>query len=162
VPFGWDTAQQNAFDTLKTAFRTALILCHFDYEREIIVKTDASDYVSAGVLSQYDDDGILHPVTFFSTKHSPAECHYEIYDKELMTIVRCFEEWSPHLESSALPVQVLTDHENLEYFMTTKLLNRCQARWFEFLSRFNFKIVYSPGVAGGKPDALTSRSGDLR
>ena len=29
------------------------------------------------------------------------------------------------------------------------------------MSRFNFKIVYRPGKAGAKPDALTRRSGDL-
>ena len=45
--------------------------------------------------------------------------------------------------------------------MSTKLLSRRQARWSEFLSRFNFKIVYRPGKAGVKPDALTRRSGDL-
>jgi hypothetical protein len=45
--------------------------------------------------------------------------------------------------------------------MSTKLLNRCQTRWAEYLSHFNFKIVYHPGKAGGKPDALTCRSGDL-
>jgi hypothetical protein len=42
----------------------------------------------------------------------------------------------------------------------TKLLNQCQARWSQLLSQFNFKIVYCPGTAGGKPDALTRRSGD--
>ena len=45
--------------------------------------------------------------------------------------------------------------------MSTKLLNRRQTRWAEFLSRFNFKIVYRPGKAGGKPDSLTRRSEDL-
>ena len=125
------------------------------------METDASDYVSAGVLSQLDDEGILHPVAFFSKKHSPTKCNYEIYDKELMAIVRCFEEWRPHLESADHPIKVLSDHNNLEYFMTTKLLNRRQARWSEFLSRFNFRIVYRPGKVGGKPDALTRRSGDL-
>ena len=60
---------------LKTAFTTAPRLRHFDHDREIIVETHASDYVSAGILSQYDDDGILHPVVFFSKKHSPAECN---------------------------------------------------------------------------------------
>ena len=66
---------------------------HFDTEREIIVKPDASDYVSAGIMSQYNDNGVLHPVAYFSKKHSPAECNYEIYDKELMAIITCFEEW---------------------------------------------------------------------
>ena len=56
------------------------------------METDASDYVSAGALSRCSDDGLLHPVAFFSKKHSPAECNYEIYDKELMAIIRSFEE----------------------------------------------------------------------
>jgi hypothetical protein len=49
----------------------------------------------------------------------------------------------------------------LEYFTTTKLLNCRQARWFEFLFRFNFKIIYRPGKQEAKPDALTKRSEDL-
>jgi hypothetical protein len=142
-------------------FTSTPILARFDPDRDVIVETDASDYVSAGVLSQYDDEGILHPVAFFSKKHSPAECNYEIYDKELMAIVRAFEEWRPELQSVINPIRVLSDHKNLEYFTTTKLLNRCQARWSQFLSQFNFKIVYCPGTAGGEPDALTRRSGDL-
>jgi hypothetical protein len=48
---------------------------------------DASDYISASVLSQYDDNNILNPMAYFSKKHSPPECNYEIYDKELMAIV---------------------------------------------------------------------------
>ena len=85
VPFEWNLEQQDAFNTLKTAFTSAPILRHFDPDRENIVETDASDYVSAGILSQYDDDGsgILHPVAFFSKKHSPAECNYEIYRESI-------------------------------------------------------------------------------
>ena len=119
------------------------------------MEMDASDYVSAGVISQYDANGIVHPVAFFSKKHSPAECNYEIYDKELMAIIRCFEEWRAELESSPHPIRVLSDHKNLKYFISTKLLSCRQVRWSEFLSRFNFRIIYRPGKAGGKPDALT-------
>ena len=78
-----------------------------------------------------------------------------------MAIIRCFEEWRAELESTLHPIQVLCDHRNLWYFMSTKLLNRRQARWSEFLSRFNFRIIYRPGKLGGKPDALTRQSGDL-
>jgi len=138
VPFIWGPAQQKAFEDPKKAFTTALILCHFDYEREIVVETNASDYVSAGILSQYDDEGTLHLVAFYSKKHSAAECNYKIYDKELLSIVRAFEEWRPHLEGSSHPVQVLSDPKNLEYFMSTKLLNHRQARSSEFLSHFDF------------------------
>ena len=159
--FGWNDNCQSAFDCLKTAFTEAPVLAPFDWEKEIILETDASDYVSAGVLSQYGDDGTLRPVAFFSKKHSITECNYEIYDKELLAIIRCFEEWRPELEGTASPIKVITDHRNLEYFTTTKLLNRRQARWAEFLSRFNFRITYRPGKLGVKPDALTRRSEDL-
>ncbi|SLM34769.1 retrotransposon nucleocapsid protein [Lasallia pustulata] len=144
-----------AFDLLKKQFTTAPILAHFDPIKEIIVETDASDWVSAGILSQYSIDNILRPVAFFSKKHSAQEVNYKIYDKELLAIIRAFEEWRPELEGSAFPIKVITDHRNLEYFMSTKQLSRCQARWSEFLSRFNFKIVYRPGKQGAKPDALT-------
>src|SRR5690606_20119807 len=53
-PFDFNDKCRNAFNQLKQAFTTAPILRHFDPEREIIVETDASDYVSAGILSQYD------------------------------------------------------------------------------------------------------------
>src|SRR5947209_6390670 len=115
-------------NTLKTTFTTASILAHFNPEKEILVKTDIFDYVSAEVLLQYDDDDLLHPVAFFSKKHSSVECNYEIYDKELMTIVRCFEEWRAELESTSDLITVLSDHKNLEYFMTTKTLSRRQVR----------------------------------
>jgi hypothetical protein len=159
--FIWDTACTDSFAALKHAFMTTPILGHFDYDCEAIIETDASHYVSAGILSQYDDEGILHPVTFFSKKHSLVECNYEIYNKELMAIVCTFEEWQPELEGISHPVKVLSDHKNLEYFMTTKLLNHRQTHWAEYLSCFNFKIVYRPGKAGAKPDSLTHRSGDL-
>jgi len=58
VPYVWGPEPQAAFDLLKKSFMSAPILGHFDYDREIIVSTDALDYVSAGILSQYDDEGI--------------------------------------------------------------------------------------------------------
>ena len=161
VQFKWTSACQEAFELLKDRFTTAPILAHFDYEKECIVETNASDNVSARVLSQYGEDGKLHPVAFFSRKHSPQEINYEIYDKELLAIIKAFEEWRPMLERAGLPIKILTDHRNLQYFMTTKQLSRRQARWSEYLSRFNFVIQFYPGKLSAKPDALTRRSGDL-
>jgi len=71
IVFSWDEACEKAFQLLKTSFTSAPILRHFNPDLEIIVETDASDYVSASIMSQYHD-AILHPVAFFS---SPAECN---------------------------------------------------------------------------------------
>ena len=161
-PLAWTAACQKAFQALKDAFASDPIVQHFDYEKESHVEVDASDGVTGGILSQKDKHGILRPVAYFSKRMSPAECNYEIYDKELLAIVRAFEEWRPELASTdpTHPVNVLSDHRSLEYFMTTKELNRRQARWSEFLSEFQFTITYRPGKQGTKPDALTRRAGE--
>jgi hypothetical protein len=150
-----------AFEKLKKAFTIAPVLAHFDPELETWVETDSSDTVTAAVLSQIQPDGVLKPVAFISQKMTPAECNYAIYDKELMAIVKAFEEWRPELAGTADPIKVISDHVTLQTFMTNKTLNRRQARWAEFLSEFNFKITYRPGRLGSKPDALTRRPGDV-
>jgi hypothetical protein len=63
-----------------TTLTTAPAVRHFEHEREVITETDASDWVSAGVLSQRDDEGVLHPVADNAKIHSPAVCNYDIYD----------------------------------------------------------------------------------
>ena len=60
-----------------------------------------------------------------------------------------------YLEGYVSPVDIVTDHKNLEYFSTTKLLTCCQACWSEFLSQFNLIICFCPGILGTKPDTLT-------
>jgi hypothetical protein len=160
-PLVWEAEQQLAFETMVMAFKTAPAVRHFDHEIEVIIETGASDYVSAGVLSQWDDDGALHPVAYYSKKHSPAECNFDIYDKELMAIIKALQEWRPECEGDEYPLQLITDHKNLEYFMTKNLLNWRQARWSEFLTRFDYEIVYGPGQSNGKVDALTRRPEDL-
>jgi hypothetical protein len=160
ISFRFDSACTDAFEQLKEAFCSAPILRHFNPDLTCVVEADSSDYVTAGVLSQHDEYGVLHPVAYLSKRLNPAECNYEIYDKELLAIVRCFEQWRPELEGAAFPIQVLSDHKNLQYFTTTKQLSHRQARWAEYLSRFNFQITYIPGNKNTKPDALTRRSQD--
>ena len=103
------------------------------------------------------DDGLLHPVAFFSKNLLSVECNYEIY-KELLAIVKCFEQWRPELEVFEISIKVLNDHKSLEYFMFTKKLNRRQVRWAEFLAGFNFIITYRAGKQNEKADALTRQS----
>ena len=109
------------------------------------------------MLSQRDDEGVLHPCAFYSRKFTAAELNYEIYDKELLCIVDALRERRHHLEGSGHEVQVYSDHKNLLWFTETKRCNRRQARWAEELSRFDFVITYRPGRRQGKPDALSRR-----
>jgi hypothetical protein len=157
-PFVWSEACQNAFQFIKQQVTSAPVLRHFDPDRQAILETDASDYVTGGVLSQYDDEHVLHPVAFYSKNMVPAECNYHIYDKELLAIIRCFEHWRPELEHTSLPIQIFTDHQALKTFMENKELTRRQARYLDLLTEFNFQVIFRSGKNNTKADALTRRS----
>ena len=90
-----------------------------------------------------------------------AECNYEVHDKELLAIVKALEDWRRYVSNTGHRITILTDHQNLVPFMTTKKLVGRQIRWMEILSQYDIKIEYRPGKEGGKPDALTRREGDL-
>ena len=72
-------------------------------------------------------------------------------------IFEVFKIWWHYLKGSASPINIVTDHKNLEYFSTTKILTQWQARWSEYLSQFNLVIHFCPGRLGTKLDTLTRR-----
>ena len=64
----------------------------FDPDKQIIVKTDVSDIILGGVISQSDELGRLYLIVFHSRKFSSTELNYDIYNKELLTIIDCFKQ----------------------------------------------------------------------
>ncbi|MBW0576789.1 hypothetical protein O181_116504 [Austropuccinia psidii MF-1] len=119
------------FDQLKEAFTISPILSNFDPSLPTIVETDASDYFLGAVLSQVSDLG-THPIAFDSFKLLPAELNYEIHDKELLGIACALKQWIDFLLSLSSSFEVLTNPSSLQYFMSSKILTRRQARWAEF------------------------------
>jgi len=156
--FEWTKICQTIFEELKQQVTTAFILKHFDSIKEAILKTDFLNYVNDEVLSQYDDEDILHSVIFYSKNMIFAECNYEIYDKELLIIIRCLKHWCSELKCTDISIKIFIDHLNLKYFMIIKKLIRQQTKWAEKLFKYNFKIIYQSEKQNLKADALIRMS----
>jgi len=124
----WGDSQQKAFEKLKWIFITKLVLAAPDLDKEFRVEGDALNYATRGVLSMKCSDEKWRPVTFISKSLSDIEQNYEIYDKEILVVVRCLEAWRHFLEGATAKFEIWTDHKNLEYFMKAQKLNRRQAR----------------------------------
>lgn len=92
IKFALNKSCKLAFEKWKQRVCEASILIHFDFSKQCHVETNLSDYVNAVMLSQKDDKSILYSAAFFSKQIVLAKCTYETYDKELLTIIRCFEE----------------------------------------------------------------------
>ena len=140
MPWNFDEKCKLAFLSLKQAFISAPVLTHYKPDCPLVIETDALDYALAAILSQIEPNGEIHLITYLSRTFSDTELNYDTHDKELMAIYEAFRAWRHYLEGTNVSIDVVTDHKNLEYFCTTRILSRRQARWSTFLSGFNMVI----------------------
>ena len=84
-----------------------------------------------------------------------TERNYEIYNKEMLAVIKELENWRHLLEGTKFKFKVWIDYKNLEYFMKAQKLNRRQARWALYLSRFDFTLKHVPGTKMEKADRLS-------
>ncbi|KAF8730579.1 hypothetical protein RHS02_07663, partial [Rhizoctonia solani] len=157
TPWTWGKPEEDAFQELKLLVTQSPVLVHSNPDLPYYLETDASGVAMGAILSQQGLDNWLHPVAYMSKSFSGAEANYDTHNKELLAIIKALEEWRIFLEATDKPIQVFTDHRNLEYWMQARTFNQRHAQWRIFLSNFNFEIHYRPGKQSGKPDALSRR-----
>ena len=56
-------------------------------------------------------------MAYYSKKYTPVKSNYEIYNKELLVIIRCLEVWDAELRSVLKGFDIIIDHNNIEYFV---------------------------------------------
>jgi len=113
IMWNWTQQSHEAFEELKHRFTSTPILCHSHPERHKQIETDVSDLAKAGILSQYEPDKHWHPLAFYNKRFLPAELNYDVYDKEIVVIVNCFQEWRHFLMGAPKQIVVYTDHKSL-------------------------------------------------
>ena len=152
VSWKWEKTHQQAFEHLKQKFTEEPVLTTFDDTKRATIEVDASDYAMGACLLQEDK-----PIAYFSKTFQSAEINYDVGDKELLAVVSALQNWRIHLEGAVQKTRILSDHDNLTKFTTTKELNRRQARWSEKLASYNFEIEHVPGSRNRRADALNRR-----
>ena len=153
----WTERQEKAFRKLKERFTKEPVLAAPDIDKKMRMEVNASDYVTEGVLSMEYEDGLWRPVAFLSKSLNEIERNYEIHDKEILAIVRGLKTWRHLLEEAQSKFEIWIDYKNLEYFIKAQKLNRRQARWALYLSRFDFTLKHVLGTKMGKVDGLSRR-----
>jgi hypothetical protein len=125
----WLQESEDAFELLKEALPTSLVLALPRDQGKFCLKIDASDVATGAVLSQEQEDGTYCPLGYSSKSFSKVEQHYTTYDKELLRIMRALEEWQNLLVGAQEPFDILMDHQNLIYFKDSQKLMLWQVNW---------------------------------
>ena len=96
----------------------------FNSDLPIFIETDSSGYILARIASQSIENS-HHPFMFFSHKMNPVKRNYITSDQELLMIVASFKAWCQYLEGVKHTVIIISDHNNLQYFLKLKPLSHC-------------------------------------
>ena len=84
---------------------------------------DLLDFILRAYMVQRYKNKIQHSVAYYSRKLTPPELNYNIYNKELLTIVTALKEWRVFLQGIIELFIIKMDYKNLMEFLTTKKLN---------------------------------------
>ena len=112
----WTEEHQKAFNTLKARVTSELILAHPELDKQFELEVDASGFAVRAVLLQKKNDRKQHPVGYYSATLNAAEWNYDIYNLELLAIVKALKHWQPLLAGSPHKIKVFSDHMNLKYW----------------------------------------------
>jgi len=155
----WDEAQENAFRSLQAIMCSSPVLYQPDFTKQFFLQTDASAFSLGAVLSQeHSTEGTkpkLHPITYYSATFTPTECNYDIYERELLAIMKALNNWRPYLGWTKHPFIILTDHANLQYWKAPQNLTRRTARWHADLQEYDYILRYIPGKMNIPSDFLS-------
>ena len=161
VPFHWESPQIQAFETLKTLMCSRPILRQPDYTKQFLLATDVSAYGVGAVLLQEGEihprtkKPTQHPIAYYSATFTPTERNYDIYERELLAVLKALQHWRPHLAATEIPVIILMDHANLTFWKNPKTVNRRVVRWFALLQDYNLRIKHVPGRLHAAADMLS-------
>jgi RNase H-like domain found in reverse transcriptase/Reverse transcriptase (RNA-dependent DNA polymerase)/Integrase zinc binding domain/Chromo (CHRromatin Organisation MOdifier) domain len=160
-PWKWGTPEKLAFRTLKEKVTSQPVLALPMDDDQYKIEADSSDYATGAVLSQLQNDKWV-PIAYMSKSLNDVERNYEVHDKEMLAIMRALSEWRQYLHGARKQFEIWTDHKNLEYFLTSKNLNRRQARWSLELAEYDFTLRHKPGKQMLKADLLSRRKDHRR
>ena len=154
----WNESCQDAFDRIKTAFKTNPILRLPDFDKPFYLHTDSCDHSLGGALLQMHDDHLL-PCAYHSRSFNGAEMNYNVRDQEGLALVDTFKKFSHYIRGGRFTCICNTDHESLKYLNNGKPLEGRLGRWQEYLNGYDFSIVPIKGpknlIADGISRSIT-------
>lgn len=159
--FKWSDEAQQAFEDIKEKLARKPVLIHPNFSRPFILSTDASNFCIAAMLGQRTDpdDGVIHPVSYFSRKLNETEIKLPIMEKELLAIVQAVKTFRNYLIGNRFIIRC--DNASLQQIKKLESPTNKVARWLLFLSEFDYEFQKIPGSENQMADLFSRDSLDI-
>ena len=155
VKFKWLDKHTEAVNKIKEMLLSPPVLAHPNFEKSFIVETDASQHGMGAVLIQVGEDGLEHPVMYYSKKFNKAEKNYIVSGQEALGVVYALRKWRGFV-CNGKKIIVRTDHAPLKVFNRDKgELSQRLSRWLDFFGEYTLEFVHKPGCKNNFADGLS-------
>lgn len=151
--FNWNEQCDEAFGYLRDKLVESPILAIYDPKREIELHCDASSHGFGAVLMQRQDDGVFHPVAYYSRKTSAVESKLISFEMETLAVVYALARF--HTFVDRLPFTIVTDCEALAQTLKKRDMNPRIAKWALVLEKYDYRIQHRKGERMAHVDALS-------
>jgi hypothetical protein len=153
--FEWSGKCQLAFESLKQLLMKPPVLLVPDYNKQFKLLVDACDIGTGAVLMQKGEDGLDHPLAYFSRKLNKHQVNYSTIEKETLALVLAVQHFEIYISAGTFPVMVFTDHNPLRYLNQFKNKNRRLTRWSLYLQEYDLHIQHIAGKENILADSLS-------
>ncbi|XP_037930881.1 uncharacterized protein K02A2.6-like [Teleopsis dalmanni] len=159
--FCWTGEADAAFTQLKQILTSPQVLIPYDPSLPVMLATDASRTGLGAVLSHHLENGVDRPIVYASRTMTATEQRYTQIDKEALAIVWAVQKFFKYLY--ARHWILITDHKPLSQILQPNkslpvLCISRMANYAEFLSRFDFEVIYKNSKANANADYLSRAS----
>ena len=145
----WSDECEAAHQKLKKAITEAPVLAFPDQKKPFNLYTDASAEAIGAVLAQVQDDGIEHPLAYYSKALTKSEMNYSNTERECLAVLVALKHYYPVLYGCK--VTVFTDH--MAAFWLHKQENPTK-RAAIFQDHFRSEISWEVKHVSGKDNAM--------
>jgi len=149
----WGESEQKAFETLKCVVCEAPVLAVPVPGKSFHLYTDASAVAVCCQLTQFDDNGVEHPVAYASMKLSTTQSAWSVIEREAFAIVWALGRFRNIVFSAH--VTVFTDHNPLQYLSEGAPKSAKLTRWALALQEYRLTIKYTQGICNSVADCLS-------
>ena len=155
VKYVWTDDCQKSFDKLRAILKSVPVLLALSFDKEFKLAVDASDVGAGSVLLQEDDNGVYHPVCYFSKRFNKHQRNYSTIEKACLSLILALQHFEVYLASSVTPTVIFSGHNPLTFIHKMKNKNQRLLRWSLMLQEHNLDIRYIKGKDNIIPDALS-------
>lgn len=151
--FNFDKKCVGAFETLKRMLMERSVLAIYSESKETELHADASSKGNGAVLLQKQDDGLFHPVAYYSKCTTPAEASKHSFELEAMAVARAVKHFETRLRG--IPYKIVTDCDAVTAAWKKKDLNKKIGRWVGDMAGHRYELVWRKGERMAHVDALS-------